>query len=240
MGGKVLVPTSEAIQKLIAARLAADVVDVPTLLIARTDANGAQLITTDIDSRDRQFLTASRTSEGFYQITGGIECAIARGLAYAPYADLIWCETAEPNLEEAAQFAARIHQQFPQKWLAYNCSPSFNWKKKLDAGTIAKFRAELYRMGYRFQFITLAGFHSLNFSMFELAQNYRSDAMTAYSKLQEAEFQKEPFGYRATTHQKFVGTGYFDEVAQVIAGGDLSTKALSGSTEEEQFLCGPY
>ncbi|MBI1860768.1 MAG: isocitrate lyase [Deltaproteobacteria bacterium] len=236
MGGKVLVPTCEAIQKLVAARLAADVMDVPTIIVARTDANGANLITSDIDPVDRKFLSGSRTVEGFFNMKGGIEAASARGVAYAPYADLIWCETSEPNLAEAQQFADAVHAKYPGKWLAYNCSPSFNWNKKLDAGTIAKFRSELYRMGYKFQFITLAGFHSLNFGMFELAQAYKTDGMSAYSKLQEAEFAKEGEGYRATTHQKFVGTGYFDDVAQVIAGGALSTKALHGSTEEEQFL----
>ncbi len=236
MGGKVLVPTNEAIQKLVSARLAADVLDVPTVLIARTDANGANLITSDIDPVDKKFLTGTRTVEGFYNMNGGIESAIARGIAYAPFADLIWCETSEPNLTEAKQFADGVHAHFPGKPLAYNCSPSFNWKKKLDAKTISKFRAELYRMGYRFQFITLAGFHSLNYSMFDLARNYRTDGMSAYSRLQETEFSHERDGYRATAHQKFVGTGYFDEVAQVIAGGALSTKALSGSTEEEQFV----
>lgn len=236
MGGKVLVPTTEAVQKLISARLAADILDVPTVLIARTDANGAYLITSDVDPLDKSFLKGTRTVEGFHKMHGGIELAIARGLAYAPYADLIWCETSEPNLYEAKRFAEGVHSKFPEKILAYNCSPSFNWKKKLDAKTIAKFRVELYRMGYRFQFITLAGFHSLNYSMFDLASQYRIDGMSAYSRLQETEFAKEMDGYRATTHQKFVGTGYFDEIAQVIAGGSLSTKALSGSTEEEQFI----
>lgn len=236
MGGKVLVPTGEAVQKLIAARLAADVMDVPTVIVARTDANGANLITSDIDPIDRKFLNGSRTVEGFFKMKGGIDSAISRGLAYAPYADLIWCETSEPNLAEAQKFAEGVHSKFPDKWLAYNCSPSFNWKKKLDPQTIARFRAELYRMGYKFQFVTLAGFHSLNFGMYELSKGYRTDGMTAYSNLQEAEFSKEAEGYRATTHQRFVGTGYFDEVAQVIAGGAISTKALDGSTEEEQFL----
>jgi isocitrate/methylisocitrate lyase len=236
MGGKVLVPTQEFIQKLVAARLAADVMGVPTILIARTDANGAHLLTSDIDERDHRFLTGGRTVEGFYAVRGGLDQAIARGLAYAPYADMIWCETSEPNLEEARRFAAAIHAEFPGKLLAYNCSPSFNWKKKLDADTIARFRTELAEMGYKFQFVTLAGFHALNLSMFELARGYKEDGMTAYSKLQEVEFERESdSGYRAVKHQAFVGTGYFDAVAQVIAGGAASTTALSGSTEEEQF-----
>jgi isocitrate lyase len=236
MGGKVLVPTQEFIQKLIAARLAADVMGVPTILIARTDANGAGLLTSDIDERDRPFLTGGRTSEGFFAVKEGLDQAIARGLAYAPYADMIWCETSEPNLEEAARFAHAIHAQYPGKLLAYNCSPSFNWKKKLDENTIAKFQKELALMGYKFQFITLAGFHVLNLGMFELAQAYRDSGMTAYSRLQEVEFEREAdSGYRAVKHQAFVGTGYFDAVAQAIAGGTLSTTALAGSTEEEQF-----
>lgn len=236
MGGKVLVPTQEFIQKLIAARLAADVMGVPTILIARTDANGAGLLTSDIDERDRPFLTGGRTSEGFFAVKEGLDQAIARGLAYAPYADMIWCETSEPNLEEAARFAHAIHAQYPGKLLAYNCSPSFNWKKKLDENTIAKFQKELALMGYKFQFITLAGFHVLNLGMFELAQSYREAGMTAYSRLQEVEFAREAdSGYRAVKHQAFVGTGYFDAVAQAIAGGTSSTTALSGSTEEEQF-----
>jgi isocitrate lyase len=236
MGGKVLVPTNEFIQKLVSARLASDVMGVPTLIVARTDANGAHLLTSDIDPRDQKFLTGSRTVEGFYQIKGGLDSAIARGLAYAPYADLVWCETSEPNIAEAKKFADAIHAKFPGKWLAYNCSPSFNWKKKLDQATIAKFNTELAAMGYRFQFITLAGFHSLNHSMFTLARDFKERGMAAYAEFQETEFKAEKdFGYRATTHQRFVGTGYFDEVAQKIAQGALSTAALSGSTEEEQF-----
>jgi len=235
MGGKVLVPTLEFIQKLSAARLAADVSGVPTVLIARTDANGAYLITSDIDPRDRKFLTGERTPEGFYRIRGGLESAIARGLAYAPYADVVWCETSEPNLEEARKFAEAIHAEFPGKLLAYNCSPSFNWKKKLDSVTIAKFQVELAAMGYKFQFVTLAGFHALNYSMFTLAREYRVGGMSAYADYQEQEFASEKYGYRATTHQRFVGTGYFDDLAQRIAQGQLSTKALSGSTEEDQF-----
>src|SRR3984893_13886313 len=239
MGGKVLVPTQEFIQKLIAARLAADVMGVPTILIARTDANGAGLITSDIDERDRPFLTGNRTSEGFFAVKAGLDQAIARGLAYAPYADMIWCETSEPNLEEAGRFAHAVHAQFPGKLLAYNCSPSFNWKKKLDEHTIAKFQKELALVGYKFQFITLAGFHALNLGMFELAQGYREAGMTAYARLQEIEFEREAdSGYRAVKHQSFVGTGYFDAVAQAIAGGTSSTTALSGSTEEEQFTEG--
>lgn len=236
MGGKVLVPTSQFVRTLVAARLAADTMGVPTVLVARTDANGAKLITSDIDPRDHRFLTGERTPEGFYRITGGLEVAIARGLAYAPYADLIWCETSEPNLEEARRFAAAIHEQFPGKLLAYNCSPSFNWKAKLDDATIAKFQKELGTMGYKFQFITLAGFHALNLSMFELAKGYRENQMTSYAALQEREFAREAdAGYKATKHQRFVGTGYFDQIAQCVAGGQSSTTALSGSTEEEQF-----
>jgi isocitrate lyase len=239
MGGKVLVPTLEFIQKLSAARLAADVSGVPTVLIARTDANGAYLITSDIDPRDRKFLTGERTPEGFYRIRGGLESAIARGLAYAPYADIVWCETSEPNIEEARKFAEAIHAQFPGKLLAYNCSPSFNWKKKLDSPTIAKFQIELAAMGYKFQFVTLAGFHALNHSMFTLARQYKASGMAAYADYQEQEFASEKYGYRATTHQRFVGTGYFDDLAQRIAQGQLSTQALSGSTEEEQFHAAP-
>ena len=236
MGGKVLVPTSRVHQKLVAATLAADVMGVPTLIVARTDANGAHLLTSDIDPRDQKFLLAPDTVEGFYNIRGGIESAIARGLAYAPYCRLVWCETSEPNLEEAARFAEAMHAKFPGKWLAYNCSPSFNWKKKLDPKTIAKFRNELASMGYKFQFITLAGFHALNFSMFTLAREFCEKGMSAYADFQEKEFQCEKeHGYRATTHQRFVGTGYFDEVAQKIAQGAISTTALTGSTEEEQF-----
>ncbi|MBI3652069.1 MAG: isocitrate lyase [Acidobacteria bacterium] len=235
MGGKVLVPTSEFVQKLVAARLAADVCGVPTILIARTDANGAHLLTSDIDPYDQQFLTGERTIEGYFGVRGGIDQAIARGLAYAPYADMIWCETSEPNLEEARQFAEAIHAEFPGKLLAYNCSPSFNWKKKLDNDTIANFQNELGKMGYKFQFVTLAGFHSINLGMFELARGYKETGMAAYSQLQESEFAHERNGYRAVKHQAFVGTGYFDALAQTIAGGEVSTTALKGSTEEEQF-----
>lgn len=235
MGGKVLVPTQEAVQKLVAARLAADVCGVPTLLLARTDANAATLLTSDVDPYDHQFLKGGRTVEGFYEVRAGIDQAISRGLAYAPYADLIWCETAKPDLEEARQFAEAIHAKFPGKLLAYNCSPSFNWKKYLDDATIAAFQRELGAMGYKFQFITLAGFHALNYGMFQLANGYRDEGMSAYSRLQQAEFAAEAQGYRATAHQKFVGTGYFDQVAQAIAGGTISTAALKGSTEEEQF-----
>jgi isocitrate lyase len=237
MGGKVLVPTQEAIQKLVAARLAADVCGVPTILIARTDANGAKLLTSDCDERDREFLTGeSRTPECFCRIKSGLETAIARGLSYAPYADMIWCETSEPSIEEARRFADAIHAKFPGKMLAYNCSPSFNWKKKLDDASIARFQKELGSMGYTFQFITLAGFHALNFAVFDLAVGYRQSGMSAYSELQQREFASEKeHGYRAVKHQQFVGTGYFDDVTQVIASGGASTTALSGSTEEEQF-----
>ncbi len=238
LGGKVLVPTVEAVQKLVAARLAADVMGVPSIMMARTDANAATLITSDIDPRDARFLTGEpRTHEGFYRVRGGLDSGIARGLAYAPYADLIWCETSEPNLQEARRFADAIHAEFPGKMLSYNCSPSFNWKKKLDDATIAKFQRELGAMGYKFQFITLAGFHALNLSMFELARGYKESGMTAYSRLQEKEFSREKhYGYAAVKHQRFVGTGYFDEVTQVIADGSSSTTALKGSTEEEQFI----
>ena len=235
MGGKVLVPTQTAIKHLVAARFAADVMGVPTILVARTDANGAHLITSDIDPADHKFLTGERTPEGFYTLHGGLDAAIARGLSYAPYCDLIWCETSTPNLKEAQRFADAIHEQFPGKMLAYNCSPSFNWKKKLDPETIAVFQKELSKMGYKFQFITLAGFHALNYSMFELALGYRDEGMTAYSRLQEAEFALEEYGYTATRHQREVGTSYFDEVAQAISGGVSSTTALAGSTEVEQF-----
>jgi isocitrate lyase len=235
LGGKVLVPTAEAIQKLVAARLAADVCGTPTVLLARTDANAANLLTSDVDQNDQPFTTGERTIEGFFTVRSGIEQAISRGLAYAPYADLIWCETSKPDLDEARQFAEAIHARFPGKMLAYNCSPSFNWKKKLDDETIAKFQTELGKMGYKFQFITLAGFHSVNFAMFELARGYKESGMTAYSKLQEQEFASEIDGYRATKHQSFVGTGYFDAVTQVITGGFSSVTALKGSTEEEQF-----
>ena len=238
MGGKVLVPTSEAVQKLVAARLAADVANVPTLIVARTDAMGASLLTSDIDPRDRELCTGGRTVEGFYETKAGIEQAIVRGLAYAPYADLIWCETSTPSLEQAKQFADAIHEKFPGKMLAYNCSPSFNWKKNLDDTTIANFQKEIAKMGYKFQFITLAGFHALNYSMFELASGYRDRQMAAYVELQEAEFAAEPRGYTAAKHQREVGTGYFDQVNQVISGGNSSLGALSGSTEDEQFEVG--
>jgi isocitrate lyase len=237
LGGKVLVSTTEAIQKLVAARLAADVMGVPTLIMARTDADSAHLLTSDIDARDRAFCTGERTSEGFFHIRGGIDSAIARGLAYAPYADLIWCETSHPDLEEARRFAEAIHARHPDKMLAYNCSPSFNWRKNLDEATIARFQTELAKMGYKFQFVTLAGFHALNLSMFELARAYKLAGMTAYSRLQEKEFSRETqYGYEAVKHQRFVGTGYFDRVQQVISGGLASTTALTGSTETEQFM----
>ncbi len=236
LGGKVLVSTTEAIQKLVAARLASDVMGVPTLIMARTDADSAHLLTSDIDARDRAFCTGERTPEGFFCIPGGIDSAIARGLAYAPYADLIWCETSHPDLEEARRFADAIHARHPEKMLAYNCSPSFNWRKNLDDATIARFQPELARMGYKFQFVTLAGFHALNLSMFELARGYKLAGMTAYSRLQEKEFSRETqYGYEAVKHQRFVGTGYFDQVQQVISGGLASTVALAGSTEAEQF-----
>jgi len=236
MGGKVLVPTSQFIRTLTAARLAADVSDVPTLIVARTDAGSAKLITSDIDPRDQAFIESrTRTPEGFYRITGGLEMAIARGLAYAPYADLLWCETSTPDLEEAGRFAAEIHAQFPNKLLAYNCSPSFNWRKKLGERELASFQEELGRMGYKFQFVTLAGFHTLNYAMFELATAYRERGMAAYSELQQREFAAEREGYSATRHQREVGTGYFDEVAKVIAGGQASTLALEESTEAHQF-----
>ncbi len=236
LGGKVLVSTQEAVQKLVAARLAADVLGVPTLILARTDANSAYLLTSDIDPIDREFCTGERTTEGFFAIRGGLDSAIARGLAYAPYADMIWCETSEPNLEEAKRFADAIHAKFPGKLLAYNCSPSFNWKKKLDDKTIARFQPALAEMGYKFQFITLAGFHVLNLSMFELARAYKDNGMTAYSRVQEKEFAREySHGYSAVKHQRFVGTGYFDAVTQVISSGKSSVMALEHSTEAEQF-----
>ncbi len=235
LGGKVLVPTSQFIRTLVAARLAADVLGVPTILVARTDANSAGLITSDVDERDREFMTGERTPEGFFRTNAGLDQAIARGLAYAPYADLIWCETSHPDLDEARQFAEAIHAQFPGKMLAYNCSPSFNWRQHLDVETIAKFQKELGAMGYKYQFVTLAGFHALNMSMFELASGYRETGMTAYSELQEREFAAAPSGYTAVRHQREVGTGYFDEVREVIAGGESSTSALAESTEAEQF-----
>ncbi|MEX2150648.1 MAG: isocitrate lyase [Steroidobacteraceae bacterium] len=236
MGGKVLVPTQEAINKLIAARLAADISDVPTVLVARTDAESASLLTADIDERDRGFIASpERTSEGFFPVRAGIEQAIARGVAYAPYADLVWCETATPDLHDAKRFAEGLHREHPGKLLAYNCSPSFNWRKKLDDATIAKFQRELGAMGYKFQFITLAGFHALNFTMFELARGYRQSQMTAYVALQQAEFAAEAHGYTATKHQREVGAGYFDDVTQTVASGTSSITAMHGSTEEAQF-----
>ncbi|EIJ44046.1 isocitrate lyase [Beggiatoa alba B18LD] len=235
MGGKVLVPTQEAVQKLIAARLAADVSGVPSVIIARTDALGAALLTSDIDPRDQEFVTGNRTVEGFYQTRQGMAQGISRGLAYAPYADLIWLETGKPDLNEARVFAEAIKKEFPDKMLAYNCSPSFNWKRHLDDATIAKFQKELGAMGYKFQFITLAGFHTLNYSMFDLADKYRDTGMTAYVELQEKEFAAESRGYTATKHQREVGAGFFDDVTQVITGGVSSITALKGSTEEEQF-----
>ncbi len=236
MGGKVVVPTSEFISKLVAARLAADVLGVPTILVARTDANSAGLIRSDFDPRDHVFMNGKRTPEGDFEFRGGLEAAIARGLAYAPYADMLWCETASPDVEEARRFAEAIHAKFPGKMLAYNCSSSFNWKKKLNEKGLASFQKDLAAMGYKFQFITLAGFHALNLSMFDLARGYRQTGMTAYSKLQEEELRLEvEAGYRAIKHQRFVGTGYFDDVTQTIASGKSSVTALAGSTEEEQF-----
>ena len=235
MGGKVLVPTQEAVQKLCAARLAADIAGVPSVILARTDAEAANLLTSDIDERDKAFCTGERTSEGFYRVNNGIDQAISRGLAYAPYADLVWCETGTPDLEFAKKFAEAIHKEYPEQLLSYNCSPSFNWKKNLDDATIAKFQRELGAMGYKFQFITLAGFHALNYSMFELSRGYSSEQMKAYVELQEKEFSAESVGYTATKHQREVGTGYFDSVLQTVQGADASTAALSGSTEEEQF-----
>ena len=236
MGGKVLVPTSQFIRTLSAARLAADVMDCPTVLVARTDADSAKLLTSDVDERDRPFIESSeRTAEGFYRLKGGVDCAIARALAYAPYADVLWMETSTPDVAQARKFAEKVHAKFPGKLLAYNCSPSFNWKKKLDQKTIADFQVELGKMGYRFQFVTLAGFHALNFGMFELARKYRERGMAAYSELQEAEFAAETNGYTATRHQREVGTGYFDQVAECISGGQASTLALEDSTETAQF-----
>ncbi len=235
MGGKVLVPTREAVEKLNAARLAADIMGVPTLIVARTDAEAADLLTSDIDANDRPFTTGERTVEGFYKTNNGLDQAISRGLAYAPYADLVWCETGKPDLEFARKFAEAIHAKFPGKMLAYNCSPSFNWKKNLDDATIAKFQKEIASYGYKFQFITLAGFHSLNYSMFNLAYGYARNQMSAFVELQEAEFAAAERGFTAVKHQREVGTGYFDAVTQTIQGGQSSTTALKGSTEEEQF-----
>jgi len=236
LGGKVLVPTSAAIQKLVAARLAADVLGVPTVIIARTDAESATLLTNDSDPRDADFVTGERTSEGFYRVRSGTKAAIARAISYAPYADLIWCETSTPDLHEAREFADGVHEKFPGKMLAYNCSPSFNWRKNLDDATIASFQRELATLGYRFQFITLAGFHALNHSMFELARGFREQGMTAYCRLQDQEFNsEEAHGYEAVKHQQFVGTGYFDAVQNAITSGKASTIALDGSTEKAQF-----
>jgi isocitrate lyase len=236
MGGKVLVPTQEAVQKLVAARLAADVLGVPTILLARTDAEAADIVTTDVDENDKPFLTGERTSEGFYRTRKGFDQALSRGLAYAEYADMVWCETGTPDLVFARKFAEGIKKQFPEKMLAYNCSPSFNWKRNLDDATIAKFQRELGAMGYKFQFITLAGFHSLNYSMFELAHGYARDNMSAFVELQQKEFAAAEQGFTAVKHQREVGTGYFDEITQVVTGGKSSTTALHGSTEDEQFF----
>jgi isocitrate lyase len=239
MGGKVLVPTQEAVQKLVAARLAADVMGVPTVLLARTDSEAATLVTSDVDENDKPFVTGERTAEGYYRVRAGFDQAVSRGLAYAPYADLIWCETGTPDLVFARKYAEAIHKVHPNKMLAYNCSPSFNWRKNLDAATIAKFQRELGAMGYKFQFITLAGFHALNYGMFELASGYAQEQMSAYVRLQEAEFAAEKHGYTAARHQREVGTGYFDALTQVVQGKQSSTTALSGSTEEAQFHDAP-
>ena len=235
MGGKVLLPTAHAIRNLVSARLAADVMGVPTVLVARTDADAADMITSDVDERDSAFITGERTEEGFYRTNPGIEQAIARGLAYAPYADLIWCETSEPDYDHARQFAEAVHEEFPDQKLAYNCSPSFNWKSKLSDDEIESFQDEIAKLGYVFQFVTLAGFHSLNLAMFELADGYRDTGMKAFSALQQKEFAAEDRGFTATKHQRQVGAGYFDEVAEVISGGSVSTGALEGSTESSQF-----
>ncbi len=235
LGGKVLVPTCQFIRTLTSARLAADICGVPTLIVARTDANSATLLTSDVDERDREFITAERTTEGFFRIQGGVEMAIARALAYAPYADLLWMETANPDVDEARRFSSAVHEKFPGKLLAYNCSPSFNWAKKLTPEKIASFQSELADMGYKFQFVTLAGFHALNYSMYELARQYRGEGMAAYSRLQQAEFAAEKDGYTATRHQHEVGTGYFDEVMKVVSQGQASTTALESSTETAQF-----
>ncbi len=235
MGGKVLLPTAQGIRNLVSARLAADVMGVPTVIVARTDADAANLITSDVDPADHEFLTGERTIEGFYRTRAGLDQAIARGLSYAPYADVVWCETSTPDLDQAEAFAAAIHEKYPGKLLAYNCSPSFNWKAKLSDEEIATFQDRIGGMGYKFQFVTLAGFHALNHAMFELARDYKERGMAAYSELQQAEFASEKYGYTATKHQREVGAGYFDEVAQVVAGGTASTTALTGSTEEAQF-----
>ena len=238
LGGKVLIPTSHFVRTLSAARLAADVCDVPSVLIARTDANSATLLTSDVDDGDRRFVQGERTPEGFFQVKNGLEAAIARGLSYAPYADALWCETSTPDLAEAKRFAEAIRAEFPTKMLAYNCSPSFNWRRNLDEATIAKFQRELGAMGYTFQFVTLAGFHALNHSMFQLARDYGGRGMTAYAELQDAEFAAEAEGYTATKHQREVGTGYFDAVRNALSGGAASTSAYEGSTEAEQFQGG--
>ncbi|MBI45674.1 MAG: isocitrate lyase [Candidatus Marinimicrobia bacterium] len=235
MGGKVLVSTPEAVSKLVAARLASDVMNVPSVIIARTDANAANLITNDIDSRDQRFLTGERSNEGFYYVNNGLDQAIDRGLSYAPYADVLWCETAKPNLEEAKRFADAIHEKFPGKLLCYNCSPSFNWKENLDEETMRTFREQLFEMGYKYQFITLAGWHNLNLGMFTLSRNYLETGMLAYSNMQEKEFENEKYGLRCAKHQGFVGTGYFDKVQNTITQGKSATVAMKGSTEEEQF-----
>jgi len=235
LGGKVLVPTAQFIRTLSAARLAADVLDVPTVLIARTDANSAALLTSDVDERDHPFLTGERTSEGYFRLRDGLDSAIERAKSYAPFADLLWCETSTPDLAEAKRFADAVHEEFPDQMLAYNCSPSFNWQRKLDAADIARFQRELGAMGYRFQFITLAGWHMINFHSFELAQQYAQEGMAAYVRLQEAEFAKEERGYTATRHQREAGTGYFDQVLLTLTGGESATAALAGSTEAEQF-----
>ena len=236
MGGKVLVPTQEAVQKLVAARLAADVAGVPTLLLARTDAEAANLLTSDVDENDQPFLTGERTAEGFYRVKNGLEQAVARGIAYAAYADMVWCETGRPDLDFARQFAEAVQKAHPGKMLAYNCSPSFNWKRNLDDAAIARFQRELGAMGYKFQFITLAGFHALNYSMFELAHGYARSGMSAFVELQQREFAAAQMGFTAVKHQREVGTGYFDQITQVVAGGTASTTALHGSTEDEQFF----
>jgi isocitrate lyase len=235
MGGKVLVPTRHHVRTLQSARLASDVLGVPTIVVARTDANSATLLTSDIDPRDQEFIVGERTQEGFHQVTGGLDSAIARGLSYAPYCDLIWCETVTPDLEEARRFAEAIHADYPEKMLAYNCSPSFNWSKHLDEGTVARFQKELGTMGYRYQFITLAGFHALNASMFGLAKGYAKSGMSAYVELQNDEFAMESQGYTGTKHQREVGAGYFDLVSRTVSGGQSSTLSLHGSTEEDQF-----
>ncbi len=235
MGGKVLVPVQEFIRKLVAARLCADVLDVPTVLVARTDSDGAQLLTSDIDDRDKPFCTGERTSEGFFRIRGGLDYAIARAVAYAPHADLVWCETSKPDMDQAEKFAAGVLKAHPGKDLMYNCSPSFNWKKNLSETDIARFQSELGKMGYKFQFVTLAGFHSLNAGMFELARAYKAEGMAAYSRLQQKEFAMEADGYMGAKHQSFVGAGYFDEIQNTVSGGEAGTQALKGSTEEDQF-----